>query len=278
MEHLKVAIGADHAGFHYKEIIIDYLKARGMDTVPSGTFNLVDKINTIQSLFPRNSSVDNQIYGECSFESIILELFDGRYGKGSINAFYRYCKPVKRIIKKPKEIGFYQMTTPISASKVHEGLDMLVYSRGRGENSELEYDGGGIDLLLRRGKGNSNKTLTLIELKDKYERSESPELALGQLVAYATFLCNLFDIDKDQLWGREFGYQSGLKAKNLNLIIMMPEPEKGKPRKDFLDKDGGFSMIKIQTIENKEYTLFLHYCFFDRNNVSQGIETSLLPL
>lgn len=38
MEHLKVAIGADHAGFHYKEIIIDYLKARNIEFVDVGTY------------------------------------------------------------------------------------------------------------------------------------------------------------------------------------------------------------------------------------------------
>lgn len=38
MDHLTVAIGADHAGFHYKEIIIDYLKARNIDYVDVGTY------------------------------------------------------------------------------------------------------------------------------------------------------------------------------------------------------------------------------------------------
>lgn len=38
MEHLKVAIGADHAGFHYKEIIIDYLKARNIEFEDVGTY------------------------------------------------------------------------------------------------------------------------------------------------------------------------------------------------------------------------------------------------
>ncbi|MBQ8459508.1 ribose 5-phosphate isomerase B [bacterium] len=38
MEHLKVAIGADHAGFHYKEIVIDYLKARNIEYTDVGTY------------------------------------------------------------------------------------------------------------------------------------------------------------------------------------------------------------------------------------------------
>lgn len=38
MENLKVVIGADHAGFHYKEIVIDYLKARNIEFIDVGTY------------------------------------------------------------------------------------------------------------------------------------------------------------------------------------------------------------------------------------------------
>jgi len=38
MENLKVAIGSDHAGFHYKEIVIDYLKARNIEYIDVGTY------------------------------------------------------------------------------------------------------------------------------------------------------------------------------------------------------------------------------------------------
>ena len=38
MDHLKVAIGSDHGGFHYKESIIDYLKARNIEYVDVGTY------------------------------------------------------------------------------------------------------------------------------------------------------------------------------------------------------------------------------------------------
>lgn len=37
MEDLKVIIGSDHGGFHYKEAIIDYLKARNIEFVDIGT-------------------------------------------------------------------------------------------------------------------------------------------------------------------------------------------------------------------------------------------------
>lgn len=38
MEDLKVVIGSDHGGFHYKESIIDYLKARNIEYYDVGTY------------------------------------------------------------------------------------------------------------------------------------------------------------------------------------------------------------------------------------------------
>ncbi len=38
MEDLKVVIGSDHGGFHYKESIIEYLKSRNIDFVDVGTY------------------------------------------------------------------------------------------------------------------------------------------------------------------------------------------------------------------------------------------------
>ena len=37
MEDLKVVIASDHGGFHYKEAIIDYLKARNVEYLDIGT-------------------------------------------------------------------------------------------------------------------------------------------------------------------------------------------------------------------------------------------------
>ncbi|MBO6087552.1 ribose 5-phosphate isomerase B [bacterium] len=38
MEDLKVVIGSDHGGFHYKETVIDYLKARNIEFYDVGTY------------------------------------------------------------------------------------------------------------------------------------------------------------------------------------------------------------------------------------------------
>ena len=37
MEDLKVVIGSDHGGFHYKEAVTDYLKARNIEFIDLGT-------------------------------------------------------------------------------------------------------------------------------------------------------------------------------------------------------------------------------------------------
>ena len=37
MEDLKVVIGSDHGGFHYKEKVIDYLTSRNIPFVDVGT-------------------------------------------------------------------------------------------------------------------------------------------------------------------------------------------------------------------------------------------------
>ena len=38
MEDLKVVIGSDHGGFHYKEQIIEYLKSRNIPFIDAGTY------------------------------------------------------------------------------------------------------------------------------------------------------------------------------------------------------------------------------------------------
>ena len=38
MDDIKVAIGCDHAGLHYKEAVIDYLKFRGIEFEDLGTY------------------------------------------------------------------------------------------------------------------------------------------------------------------------------------------------------------------------------------------------
>ena len=38
MDNVKVAIGSDHAGFHYKEAVIDFLKFKNIEYIDLGTY------------------------------------------------------------------------------------------------------------------------------------------------------------------------------------------------------------------------------------------------
>ena len=189
------------------------------------------------------------------YESRILKELQGNFG------FYRWMYPVKRIIvreEKKKEVGLYQVATAIKASDLS-----YKYSGAKG---------GGIDVLARRGRGTRDQILSLFELKKKYRR---PEVVMQQLIAYGVFLCNLIDSDPAG-WGNEFGYtgKSGYAKRELNLIVMMPTPNKGNPRTDFLK----YPSIEITTYMNTQYRLNLHYAFFSPEDVRDVRFTSLPSL
>ncbi|MCS7018959.1 MAG: ribose 5-phosphate isomerase B [Cytophagales bacterium] len=39
MTHKKIVIGADHAGFHYKSVIVEHLQSLGYEVIDKGTFS-----------------------------------------------------------------------------------------------------------------------------------------------------------------------------------------------------------------------------------------------
>lgn len=189
------------------------------------------------------------------YESRILKELQGKFG------FYRWMYPVKRIIvreEKKKEVGLYQVATAIKASDLS-----FKYSGSKG---------GGIDVLARRGRGNRDQILTLFELKKKYKK---PEVVMQQLISYGVFLCNLIDSDPAG-WGKEFGYtgKGGYSKRELNLAVMMPAPNTGNPRTDFLEHPS----IEITTYNNTRYCLNLHYAFFSPEDVRDVKFTSLPSL
>lgn len=108
---------------------------------------------------------------------------------------------------------FFQMPTPIRASNVKKNIDQLEYAN--------QY-GGGIDILARVGIGRKT-TLAVLELKDENKASESPECALRQAIAYATFLHALLRSDCGQQWWEFFGF-GGIIPKELKLkvVVVMP--------------------------------------------------------
>ena len=206
---------------------------------------------------------DNQL--ESFYESGILKTMneDNKQGK---DIFYRHIKPIKRLNNgltgnKKREIGLFQMATPFKASEFKSNPQKLEYAGAS--------DGGGIDILARRGKTRWDSILTLIEVKNEYNReSEPPEITMGQLIAYAVFLCNLIEEDSIN-WGHAFGYMSkdGYRKKELNLIVMLPVPNDGKlPREDFLSETKDGINLSVSALNEEKYIFHLGYAYFDPSN------------
>jgi hypothetical protein len=212
---------------------------------------------------------------ESYYEAGILKALN-EDNKKKKNSFYRHIKPIKRLNNgktgnEKKEIGLFQMNTPFKASEFKCSPEHLIYAGSA--------EGGGIDILARRGKTKWDSTLTLIEIKNEYDRSsEPPEVAMGQLMAYAVFLCNLIDEDPFE-WGRAFGYMKGYNKKELTLIVMMPMPEDNNPpRKDFLSEDESGSDIEMNTLKGTQYALHLHYAYFNPKDYNKVEFSSLQSL
>ena len=221
------------------------------------------------------SRLANQL--ESFYESGILRTMNDDNKKGR-NTFYRHITPIKRLNNgftgnKKQEIGLFQMATPFGASEFKNNPQELVYSSAAG--------GGGIDILSRRGRTRWDSILTLIEVKNGYEReTEPPEITMGQLIAYAVFICNL--LEKDPInWGHAFGYMSteGYGKKELNLIVMLPVPNDEKPpREDFLSETKSGADLKVSAHNGEEYVFHLGYAYFDPTNYMEVKYSSLKSL
>ena len=115
--------------------------------------------------------------------------------------------------------GRFQMRTPLKASDAMKGI--VNYAKKNG--------GGGIDILAHHeGGGGANTHLCVIEVKDGNTSKESPQVAMKQAIAYATFIWKLLrDKNNGQAWWRLFGFRRTLPE---NLIIYptvaMPKGEK----------------------------------------------------
>ena len=232
-------------------------KKKGFDLSCPETVNRIkEKIKDLKEKEKKRTNNPKESY----YEAGILFSMD-EDNKNGINSFYRYIQPIKRINNgktksEKREIGLFQMTTPFSASGFKNKPQKMRFSGSKG---------GGIDILARRGNG--SHILTLIEIKNEYKRrSEPPEITMGQLIAYAVFMCNLIEEDPYR-WGRAFGFMGGYKKKELNLIVMLPMPDDKKPpRTDFLSEDSKGSDIEVDTINATKYVLHLNYAYFDPGN------------
>ena len=145
---------------------------------------------------------------------------------------------------KPVKMGgkFFQLTTPLSASKIKEGK--VSYS-----NSPR---GGGIDILAR-----SHKRLVVIELKDENELNEPQEVVMYQAISYATFLAKLLRSKSGKKWYkllRESKIEKAVpKELHINVVTLMPVKD---------DLQEGEGSLKDISIENLNTTLHLFTLYF----------------
>lgn len=130
--------------------------------------------------------------------------------KSSVGKELLYIQPVTMAGTDAK----FQMPTPLRASNAKDGTEQITYAK--------QY-GGGIDILARMGRGKQT-TLAIMELKDENKKTEPPEKAIRQAIAYATFIRALLrDTECGSAWWHFFGFGGEIPKKlNLKAIIVMP--------------------------------------------------------
>lgn len=105
------------------------------------------------------------------------------------------------------------MKTAVTASKAKD--DIITVPEG---------GGGEIDLFCRR-KAGKYSYLTIIEIKDENKKSESPEKAVKQAIAYAVFIRELIRSNSGNKWMKIWGvdHQHWQEGVTLNAVIAMPK-------------------------------------------------------
>ena len=160
-----------------------------------------------------------------------------------LTEFSRIKNKVIRHIK-PVTIGSvrFPMPTPISASKPNKGI-------------KYSGKGGGIDILARVGTGGKATRLCILELKDENEKSEPPEDAMKQAVAYATFVRELLRSDAGEDWWKLFGF-GGKIPEPLELYAACVMPS---------NRYNNYSFGNMELNIERD-TIKLHYLYFTEEN------------
>jgi hypothetical protein len=140
----------------------------------------------------------------------------------------------------PLKIGGarFAMPTPISASD-HKEIKL-------GRNK-----GGGIDILARTGIGGRATYLCIMELKDENNKSEPPQDAIKQALAYTTFIRELLRSGSGCVWWKLFGF-SGNIPRPLTLYAACVMPSN-------INNDYSF---RGETLEIDGDLIKLHYLYF----------------
>lgn len=143
----------------------------------------IENWGKFSSMFnPENISKD--YYNEAVVESALLN---------HINKQDKTDSPFKNItaITRPREnTAYFQLNTPLSGSHIHEFYCQKEKPIDEFLNYANPSDGGGIDILCRRGRGGSS-IVQVMEVKDSYSNNEQPQYAVSQAIAYSTFLIRL---------------------------------------------------------------------------------------
>ena len=169
--------------------------------------------------------------------------------KSSVGKEILYVQPVTMADTDAK----FQMPTPLRASNAKDGTEQITYAK--------QY-GGGIDILARMGRGKQT-TLAIMELKDENKKTEPPEKAIRQAIAYATFIRALLRDKKcGPAWWHFFGFGGEIPEKlNLKAIIVMPNAP--NTATDFIGKP-------IQLRENGDQ-ITLGYIYRENGGLKQEI-------
>ena len=189
--------------------------------------------------------IDGATNKESKIESKFLKQFNKKSSEGKV---LLYIQPVTL------SGVFFQMPTPLKASSAKDSLI-----------SYADYHGGGIDILARQGIGQYGVKLTVIEVKDKNTRSERPEKAIKQAIAYATFIQKLLRSERagNREWWDFFGFNGAIPNQLIiKTVIAMPY-------KKYNDEWFARETLNIPYLNDKNEEvndkLELHYIFFDVN-------------
>ena len=177
---------------------------------------------------------------EHRIESMLLTEFSKKSGKDKVLC---NIQPVKLA-----GVARFQMPTPLYASDI--------------KNVEFaKWEGGGIDIISRIGKGIK---LCIMELKDENAPKESPAKAILQGLAYATFITELLRSESGQEWWKIFGF-SGKIPEQLELDVACVMPS--------INNNDTFFANEIIKIAKDSF--HLHYIYFQEVIKIAKVMTSL---
>ncbi len=200
---------------------------------------ILKKFRSLMKAAQDNDEFD--ISDEHMFETLLLRGLSKKSSNGKYLLNIQPCKICGQ---------YYQLVTPLAASNAKK------------DELNTAKKGGGIDILARYKRG-SNSTICVIELKDKYEKSESPEKAIKQAIVYATFLIKLIRSKKANgaWWYKEIMGINKELADNMPIkvyaVVAMPYQNKSA---ELPPEDTNFINEGPVKVGNDE--IHLHYIYF----------------